>query len=469
MIYGFALVLLACLALGLWGVVACAPSAAKPATQPLEFSAAMPDWAKNANIYEVNIRQYTPEGTLKAFTKHLPRIHAMGVDILWLMPIFPVSQERRKGTLGSYYAVADFRQVNPEFGTMEDFKFLLQAAHNAGLRVILDWVPNHTGWDHPWISAHPEYYTQNAEGQIIDPIDPKTGKSWGWTDVADLNYANPDLRKAMISDMLFWVQEVGVDGFRCDVAGEVPDDFWREAILVLRQAKPDIFMLAEAEHPPHRNEELFAMSYGWSFHHLMNQIAQGEKKAADVPLWLAQDRARFRKGYHMHFITNHDENSWNGTEFERMGDAVKAMAALAFTLDGMPLIYSGQEAGFNRRLQFFEKDSIDWSNLPQWEPFYKALLALKHRNAALWNGAAGGEPVFIAPKPANPDVLLYLRQKDNQRVLVLLNLSNRPQGIVLNDKRIEGVYTNVFANSTTAITPGMRVALNAWDYWVLAQ
>ncbi len=469
MTYSLALALLACLLLGLWAVTACAPRTAKPATAPLEFSAAMPDWAKNANIYEVNIRQYTPEGTLKAFTRHLPRIHAMGVDILWLMPIFPVSQERRKGTLGSYYAVADFRQVNPEFGTMEDFKFLLQAAHNAGLRVILDWVPNHTGWDHPWISAHPEYYTQNAEGQIIDPIDPKTGKSWGWTDVADLNYANPDLRKAMISDMLFWVREVGVDGFRCDVASEVPDDFWREAIPVLRQAKPDLFMLAEAEHPPHRNEALFAMSYGWSFHHLMNQIAQGEKKAADVPQWLAEDRAKFRKGYHMHFITNHDENSWNGTEFERMGDAVKAMAVLAFTLDGMPLIYSGQEAGFNRRLQFFEKDSIAWDNLPQWEPFYKTLLGLKHRNAALWNGAAGGEPVFIALKPANPDILLYLRQKDNQRILVLLNLSSKPQDIILNDKRIEGAYTNVFANSTTNITPGMRVTLNAWDYWVLAQ
>lgn len=454
-----------------WGLIAfsCkrAASAATTGTPAaLEPSAAAPAWADGANIYEVNIRQYTPEGSFKAFATHLPRLQKMGVDILWLMPVFPVSEERRKGTLGSYYAVSDFRQINPEFGTMEDFRAMLDEAHRLGLRVILDWVPNHTGWGHTWIKEHPEFYTQNKAGEIIDPIDPKTGKSWGWTDVADLNYDNAEMRKAMIGDMLFWVVEIGVDGFRCDVAGEVPDDFWIDASARLRQAKPDIFMLAEAEHPPHRNDEHFAMSYGWSFHHLMNEIAKGEKNASDVALWLAKDRAKFRKGYHMQFITNHDENSWNGTEFERMGEAVKAMAVLAFTFDGMPLIYSGQEAGLNKRLEFFEKDTISWDHLPAYEPFYRTLLDLKHRNKALWNGAAGGEPLFISAGDPKK-VLAYMREKGEQRVVVILNLSPEPQDIVLKDKRLAGSYSNIFADSSTAITPGMSLKLNAWDYLVL--
>ena len=441
-----------------------ATSASAPAA--LEPSAAAPAWADGANIYEVNIRQYTHEGSIKAFAGHLPRLQKMGVDILWLMPVFPVSEERRKGTLGSYYAVSDFRQINPEFGTMEDFRAMLDEAHRLGLRVILDWVPNHTGWGHTWIKEHPEFYTQNKAGEIIDPVDPKTGKSWGWTDVADLNYDNADMRKAMIGDMLFWINEVGIDGFRCDVAGEVPDDFWKDASAQLRQAKSDIFMLAEAEQPPHRNDEHFAMSYGWSFHHLMNNIAKGEKNASDVALWLAEDRAQFSKGYHMQFITNHDENSWNGTEFERMGEAVKTMAVLAFTFDGMPLIYSGQEAGMNKRLEFFEKDTILWDNLPAYEPFYRSLLDLKHRNKALWNGAAGGEPSII-PAGDPKKVLVYLREKGEQRVVVILNLSPEPQDIVLEDKRLAGSYSNIFANSSTTITPGMSLKLNAWDYLVL--
>jgi glycosidase len=434
----------------------------------LEPSPAAPAWAKNANIYEVNLRQYTPEGTFNAFASHLPRLKKMGVDILWFMPVFPVSEARRKGTLGSYYAVADFRKVNPEFGTMEDFSALIQKIHALDMRIILDWVPNHTGWDHPWITSNPEYYTKGKDGQITDPINPKTGKSWGWTDVADLNYDNKDLRQAMQNDMLYWVREHQIDGFRCDVAEEVPLDFWKETTQKLRSVKSDLFMLAEAEFPPHRNEAYFAMSYGWSFHHLMNQISKGDRNIEDIRRWLAEDRNSYRKGYHMHFITNHDENSWNGTEFERLGKAVKAMAVLAFTFDGMPLIYSGQEAGLNKRLAFFEKDTISWSNLTEFEPFYTTLLDLKHRNRALWNGADGGDPIFLeTDKPG--DVLLFMREKEQNRVVVLLNLSPIPQETVLNDARLEGSYSNVFANSSTTITPGMRIKLNAWDYLVLVR
>ncbi len=431
-----------------------------------EPSVAAPEWAKNANIYEVNIRQYTPEGTLNAFTAHLPRLKEMGVDVLWLMPIFPISEKNRKGSLGSYYAVSDFTKVNPNFGTMDDFKTLLQQAHDLGMKIILDWVPNHTGWDHVWIKNHPEYYTQNDKGEIIDPVNPETGESWGWSDVADLNYDNSGLRQAMISDMLFWINDIGIDGFRCDVAGEVPTDFWQEATAQLRSAKPDIFMLAEAEKPELRNQELFVMDYSWSFHHLMNDIAQGKKNANDIDLWLKEDREKYEHGYHMQFITNHDENSWNGTEFERMGEATDAMAVLAFTFEGMPLIYSGQESGFNRRLKFFEKDQIDWDNYAK-QSFYKTLLDLKHRNQALWNGTDGGEVMRIQTD-AHDKVYAFYREKNNDKVVVILNLSADTQITTLNDERIIGDFSNVFGNSTTSITKGMTIQLSPWGYVVLS-
>ena len=446
--------------------VACKKQETPQIADTTERSAAAPEWAKNANIYEVNIRQYTPEGTFNAFAAHLPRLRDMGVDILWLMPIFPISEKNRKGSLGSYYAVSDFTKVNPAFGTMDDFQALLQQAHEFGMKIILDWVPNHTGWDHHWIDTHPEYYTRDADGNIIDPIDPKTGESWGWTDVADLNYDNPELRQAMIADMRFWLEEIGTDGFRCDVASEVPDDFWSEALPQLRAARPDLFMLAEAEHPPHRNEEWFAMSYAWSFHHLMNEIAQGKKKASAIDAWLQADQQKFKKGYHMHFITNHDENSWNGTEYERMDNAVDAMAVLSFTLDGMPLIYSGQEAAFNRRLKFFEKDVIDWGNFSK-QAFYTTLIALKHNNQALWNGTDGGRPVRIKTG-SDEQVYAFYREKNNNKAIIILNLGNTPQEVILNDENVLGDYNNIFGNSTISISKGATMQLKPWGYVVLS-
>ncbi|MEN0049472.1 MAG: alpha-amylase family glycosyl hydrolase, partial [Bacteroidota bacterium] len=309
----------------------------------LELPANEPQWAVNASIYEVNIRQYTPEGTLEAFrTQHLQRVGDLGVDILWLMPIFPISETKKKGVLGSYYAVSNFREINPEFGTMEDFKRLLKDAHDLGLKVILDWVPNHTGWDHVWITEHPDFYTQ-INGEITDPIDPNTGEPYGWSDVADLNYDNPNLRQAMTADLMYWVEEIGVDGFRMDIAFGVPTDYWKEVIPTLRAANPDIFMLAEAEEPELQNsDKLFAATYAWSLHHKLNAIAQQKDSVAVIEEWYKEDQEKYKQGYHMHFITNHDENSWQGTITERMGEAADAMAVLMFTFDGIPLIYSGQ-------------------------------------------------------------------------------------------------------------------------------
>ncbi len=426
---------------------------------PVEPSKAAPAWAKTSNIYEVNLRQYTEEGTLAAFAEHLPRLKEMGVDILWFMPIFPISETKRKGTLGSYYAVSDFKQVNPEFGTMDEFAELVEQIHSMGMHVILDWVPNHTGWDHVWIEQHPDFYTTDAEGNIIDPINVETGESWGWTDVADLNYDNPKMRAAMINDLLFWIKYVGIDGYRMDVAHGVPFDFWEQTVAALRKEKPDVFLLAEAEIPEQRNEELFAMNYGWAFHHLLNEITHGEKNANDVEAWYQQSLETYDKGYFMHFITNHDENSWAGTVEERMGDAYKALAVLAFTFDGMPLIYSGQEQGLNKRLEFFEKDPIEWGTFKDAE-FYRNLLELKKRNQALWNGSAGARLVRI-PTDQPEAVFAFTRERNGDQFTAIINLSDKPQSVTF-EKGYKA--TDLFTGDKVKIKAGKPFDLPAWGY-----
>lgn len=443
------------------------PSAAEEEGKASEVlaSAAAPDWAKAANIYEVNVRQYTPAGTFAAFAEHLPRLTEMGVDILWFMPIHPISEARRKGSLGSYYAVSDYRAVNPSFGDLDEFKALVQRIQGMGMRVILDWVPNHTGWDHVWLSEHPEYYLRDEAGNIIDPINSETGEPWGWTDVAALDYSQDSLRQAMIADMRYWLEEVGIDGFRCDVAYEVPDDFWAQAVPQLRQANPELFLLAESNHPPHRNEEWFAMTYNWPLHHLMNKIAQGEQSLSAIDSVLAEQRQTFKRGYSMQFLTNHDENSWNGTIAERLGEAADAMAVLAFTIEGMPLIYSGQEAGLDKRLKFFEKDSIDWSNFSK-QAFYAELLSLKHRNPAIWNGADGGR-LHRIETDAKGGVYAYRRVKGEHEVAVFLNLSDESQEFALSQSELLGEYNNVFSNSTLKLGEGMRMQLTPWAYLLL--
>ncbi len=432
---------------------------ATPAVAP-----AIPEWTKNAVLYEVNIRQFTPEGTLNAFSDHLPRLQDMGVDILWLMPIHPISKKNRKGTLGSNYAVADYRAVNPEFGTMEDFKNLVKKAHELGMRLIIDWVPNHTGWDHPWITEHPDWYTQDSLGNVIDPINEETGKSWGWTDVADLNYDNSEMRTAMIDAMSFWVKEADIDGFRCDVAHGVPLDFWQDANTELNSIRP-LFMLAEAEKPELRNEGGFLADYSWKFKDLCNAIAKGEKKAFDINAYLAKDQAAYQSGYHIYFTTNHDENSWAGTEFERLGDGHQTFAVLCATIDGMPLIYNGQETAMDKRLEFFEKDPIQWQGT-EYVDFYTMLFELKHKNKALWNGEAGGRPMSISMD--DEDVFAFKREKDGDRVIVVVNLSADEKNVQLNDSSLDGAYNNVFAKGTVDFTSEMTIYLKPWDFVVLS-
>lgn len=423
----------------------------------------LPEWAKAANIYEVNIRQYTPEGTFNAFASHLPRLKKMGIDILWLMPIFPISEAKRKGGLGSYYAVSDFRNVNPEFGSMQDMENLITAAHSMGMKIILDWVPNHTGWDHVWLKDHKEYYTQDKDGNVIDPIDPGTGESWGWTDVADLNYDNKEMRSEMISDMLMWVSDKKIDGFRFDVAHNVPNDFWEDAKTQILAADKNQFLLAEAEIAEQMNSELFHMAYGWELHHIINDIAKGNKNVQAIDNWIAKNNAEYKKGIKMHFTTNHDENSWAGTVFERMKDSHKAFAVLVSTFDGMPLIYGGQEEPLDRRLKFFEKDDIGFKDY-KYADFYTVLNTLKHKNEALWNGPYGGPLVKLTD---HKNIYAFSREKNNNEVIVMINLSSEDQTFDLT-KDIDQMK-DLFSGENSTIKKGTSIKLSPWEYKVYSK
>jgi len=414
------------------------------------------DWSRNAVIYEVNVRQYTPEGTFEAFESHLPRLKELGVDVLWFMPIHPISETNRKGTLGSYYAITDYKGVNPEFGTHEDFKHLVDKAHEMGFKILLDWVANHTGWDSQWLKDHPEWYATNEEGEVIAPYD--------WTDVAELNYDDLNMRCAMLDAMKFWVTEMNVDGFRCDVAYEVPTEFWNNARKELDNIKP-MFMLAEAE-APDLLEHAFDMDYGWELMHIMNNVAAGEKTANDIFDYVQKlDTLICPDAYRMNFITNHDENSWNGTEFERYGMGTNTFAVLTYVLNGMPLIYSGQETGMDKRLEFFEKDLI-----PCWEKnetflFYKKLNQLKRTHPALLAGMEGGTLTRINTTE-NEKVLIISREKGKNKLIAFLNLSAEPVSFALTDEVRNGIYTEYFTEKNLVELP---TEMKPWEYKILVK
>jgi len=418
-----------------------------------------PEWSKNANIYEVNVRQYTPEGTFEAFEKHLPRLKEMGVDILWFMPIQPIGKLNRKGGMGSYYSISDYEAVNTDFGSLEDFNRIVETAHSLGMKVILDWVANHTSFDHKWVAKRPDFYTQDSLGNRPVVALDNDGKPTDWTDVADLNYNERDLMDAMTESMRFWVTASNIDGFRCDVAGFVPLEFWEVAIPKLKETKSDLFFLAEWEDP--KLMSVFDMGYSWSFHHMMNEVAKGEKSPTLFNDYLKKLNTEFGPdNMQMMFTTNHDENSWNGTVFERMGENHKNMFVLATTFqNGMPLIYGGQEASLNKRLRFFEKDTISWKNTDL-IPFYTQMLKLKHENKALWNGTAGGKMTLI--ETGKPDrVYAFYREKDENRVVVFLNFSD--QAISFEPLLIDifGSYFSLEGNSLDwATNPQLRLEAN---------
>ncbi len=380
-------------------------------------------WSRQAAIYEVNLRQHTPEGTFVAFERDLPRLAAMGVGIVWLMPIHPIGARERKGSLGSYYAVRDYTAVNPEFGTLDDFKRLVMAIHALGMKLIIDWVANHTAWDHAWTTERSAYYKKDASGSIFPVTFSNGPEPEYWTDVVALDYGHPPLWDAMIEAMVFWLREADVDGFRCDVAGLVPTPFWERARRELDAIKP-VFMLAEWSQPE-LHASAFDMSYNWALQDVLRDVAQGRAGASALVAYLNAEAQRFApSAYRMNFTSNHDANSWHGHDAEVYGPAFQAMAVLTATLPGMPLILGGQEALLDKRLAFFEKDTIDWKTR-ELQAFYAELLALKRKHPALANGQYGAPAQVLAT--GNEAVFAFSRTLGADAVTVVVNLSAQLQ------------------------------------------
>jgi glycosidase len=414
------------------------------------------DWFKTTNIYEVNVRQYTEEGTFNAFLKELPRLKDMGVQTLWFMPITPISQKNKKGTLGSYYAAADYTSINPEFGTLDDFKNLVRQAHEQGFKVIIDWVANHTGWDHVWTKQHPEYYK-------MDSVTKDFAMASGMDDIIELDFNKPELRKAMIDAMRFWIKETGIDGFRCDLAFWVELPFWVEAKAELEKDKR-LFWLGELdplEHPEYMR--VFDAAYTWTWMHKTEEFYKNKLSVKTLDTVL--ERYQHTNGMKAWFTTNHDENSWNGTEYEKYGDAAKAFAVFSCTWPGVPLIYSGQELPNRKRLKFFEKDVIDWKDDYQLHSFYQALLKLHSENPAL-NGDHTIASVSRLNTSADDKVIAFRRRNENHEVVVLLNLSNETIHLEIKDQRIEGKFTEVFSKLENNFLVNRNFKMNPWSYFV---
>ena len=416
-------------------------------------------------LYEANIRQYSEEGTFNAFAQDLPVLNKMGVKILWLMPINPISTTKRKGPLGSYYAVSDYTKVNPEFGTLEDFKALVQKAHELGIYVILDWVPGHTGWDHHWIQEKSDYYLKNRKGEIIDPIDFRTGKSFGWTDVADLNYNNLEMREELRQAMVYWVKETDIDGYRIDQAYAVPPVFYDKTIEALREIKP-VFLLAETDiyHPGGINlVSKFDATYDWPGHQLSKEIAQGRRSATNYHRHIQRtNRLYGAENILVNFISNHDENSWNGTVKESYGAADHAFMAMNFTLPGMPLIYSGQEYDLNKRLRFFEKDSFPKVAGKTME-LLQQLGALKNNHRALAAGTSAGSYKRINTTRDN-QILAFEREKEGDTLVVVANLSKDYAQFTM---PYAGSFKRYQDFKSKLLSPSYQYDMRPWEFWIL--
>ena len=435
-----------------------------------EIAAITPELAENAVIYEANIRQYSPEGTFNEFTKDIPKLKKLGVKVIWLMPIHEIGMKNRKAKgnvsieaisdtiekkkyLGSPYSVKDYRSLNSNYGTKEDFQQLVNEAHKNGIYVIIDWVANHTSWDHEWITKHSDYYTRDKNGKMIAPFN--------WTDVAELDFNNKNLRKAMIEDMKYWLTEFNIDGFRCDVAGEVPTDFWDTATAELNKIKP-VFMLAEAE-KAELQVKAFDMGYGWEAHHIFNGIAKGEKTVKDWDNYVTKIDSTLQKDdINMNFTSNHDENSWNGTEYERLGDAVEVFAAMSYIVPGMPLIYNGQEYDLKKRLRFFEKDTIPHT-AGKMGSIYEKLGKLKVENEAL-NGGKNKSSYKRIVTSDDKSILAFEREKNGKKVIFIANLSKTAKQFTL---PADGSFTDGMSGQKITLIKSQKHDFKPWQYLIL--
>jgi glycosidase len=423
-----------------------------------------PEWSRSAVLYEMNIRQLTSEGTFTAAIERLAFLRSVGVDALWLMPIYPIGEEGRKGSLGSYYSIRDYKAINPEFGTEADFRRFVDAAHALGMKVLLDWVANHTARDARWIDEKPaDWYERDENGVAKIP--------WDWSDTAKLNYANHDVWLGQIDAMRYWVEKFAVDGFRCDMAMLVPIEFWQEASAELHRIKPDLFMLAEAEED-NLFDRAFNMSYQWNIHHIMVDISKGARRVWDLRNAIHSERERYpREALRMSFTSNHDENSWSGSEQQRFGAALEAMTAMTFLMPStMPLIYTGQEVDYNHSFEFFERDAIPQEAYVEnrTTELYRRLAALKHHERALDGGEWGGDLIEIENN-AKDCMMTFVREVAGSRVVAIVNLS--PYTIHADFRT--GIYAGDYLDSMS----GERVTLDdhverdiaPWYYQILTK
>lgn len=422
-----------------------------------------PDWSKNAVIYQINTRQFTPEGTFAAAQKQLPRLKALGVDIIWLMPIHPIGEKNRKGSLGSPYAVKDYKAVNPELGTLADLKAFVDAAHAQGMKVILDWVANHSAWDNPLVADHPDWYVRDWKGDFHPT------PWWDWADIIDFDYSKPALRQYMTGALVYWVKTAGIDGYRADVAGYVPIDFWENARAELEAVKP-VFMLAEWQtRDLHRRA--FDASYSWELYDSLHNIAQGKANATALyGYYSAHESSWPREAMRMSFSENHDKNAWEATQYEAFGNALEAVIALSFAGDGIPLIHNGQEACNAKRLEFFERDPINWNRDPDCKlgDLFKRLAAFRHANRATWNGKWGAKMEKVE-NSAPTQLFSLIRRGTGNTVFAAFNLSDKPVRATLSDAHAAGRYRNFSNNSGVTLAAGDEIRLEPWGWMLLSR
>ncbi|HJP62797.1 MAG TPA: alpha-amylase family glycosyl hydrolase [Mucilaginibacter sp.] len=391
-----------------------------------------PAWIMQGNIYEVNVRQYTKEGTFKAFARSLDRLKQMGVQTIWFMPINPISKVDRKGSLGSYYAVSNYTAINPEFGNLADFKQVVNQIHAKGMKVLIDWVPNHTGGDHYWLKKHPDFFVKDKNGKAAIP--------YGWDDTRQLDYKNMAMQDSMINAMKFWLVNTHIDGFRCDVAWNVPESFWKRCISQLRKGH-DLFMLAEGD-KDYLHRSGFDATYSWDMFHKMIDVAKGAAPAFALDSIKAKyDKEYPKNGLELGFTSNHDENSWNKSDFGTFPGASHApFAVFSQTFyHSVPLVYSGQEEPVLRAIKFFDKDPMGFKNFAR-AKFYRTLLNLRKNDVALSSDASFAKVDAGDPKA----VYAYVREKAGKKVLIILNLSAKEQTISVKDKSLHGNPYNVF-------------------------
>ena len=433
------------------GILSCSPQ------KSLKMTESPAEWKHHTNIYEVNVRQYTKEGTFRAFEKEMPRLKEMGVKTLWFMPITPISQKVKKGTMGSQYAAHDYVSINPEFGNLDDFKHLVNEAHKLGFNVIIDWVANHTGWDHVWTVSHPEYYLHDEDG--------KFHIASGMDDIIELDYKNPAMRQAMIDAMKFWVKETNIDGFRCDLASWVEVDFWEQARPEVEKIKPLFFIgeFDELDNPEYG--KVFDASYSWTWMHKTEDYYKKNLPLSDLKDLLQKYSEIGDNSMRAWFTTNHDENTWNGTEYEKYGLIAKPLAVFSATWNGVPLLYSGQELPNMKRLEFFEKDVIKWNGNNQMASFYKTLLNLKSRNPAL-RGGDSNVSTYLLKTSADDKILAYVRKNGKDEVLVVLNMAKEGAKFTINDNQLSGSFKNVFENTKRDFSQDKGFSMKAGEYFV---